>query len=378
MNDRLFEDYLRNRLANHAEPVDSGGWEALSTDLNRRAKRRALYRGFYYGCVAAAAIVWLIIFLMPSDPQPQNISRSLSIAVITPQINTQLHIAEHIQPIRERSRRAPVISTPVAITADTVKTEIETPPPTPTPPDTLIHHTPSNRPLYNIANFDVEPQPVKTRINAAEGWSIALASSSANGVGQTPFIPVVQRQPSSMRDLFFVRSDSEIPTKYVRESSVHFSPPVSLGVHAQKELFPWMSVGIGLNYTLLQTKSSNPYLNGTYIIRQHLHYVGLPASVMFNFVHLNTVRVYASTGSCIEKAISAYYTSSSGKNERVQVSGLQWSVGVSLGVEHALSKRFGLYVEPGAAYYFDNDQPRSIRTVQPLQFKIELGLRTRI
>ena len=99
---------------------------------------------------------------------------------------------------------------------------------------------------------------------------------------------------------------------------------------------------------------------------------------MFSFVHQPNLRVYTSAGGSIEKAISAYYTSSSGKNERVQVSGLQWSVGAGLGMEYSLSKTFGVYVEPGASYYFDCDQPRSIRTVQPLQFTFELGLRARI
>ncbi|MCL1974068.1 MAG: porin family protein [Bacteroidetes bacterium] len=376
MNNHLFEDYLKSRLADQTEPVDFGGWEALSVDLNQRAKRKIRYRRFYYGCAAVAAVVLLIILLFPPVPDPHHVRQPLHIAVVPSQINTHWQRTPPVQLIRERPRKTNVTGTAVAIGIDSVQTEIETP--QTDLPDSLIRQTPSNRPLYNFTDLEAEPQPVKIRMAATEGWSIALASSSANAMGQTPFAAVIQSQPNTLRDMFYVRSDGEVSAKIGKEASVQFSPPISAGVNVQKELFSWMSVGIGLNYTLLQTKSSNPYLSGAYTIRQHLHYVGLPASVLFSFVHQPTLRVYASAGGCVEKAISAYYTSSAGKNERVQVSGLQWSVGAGLGVEYALSKRFGLYVEPGAGYYFDNDQPRSIRTVQPLQFKIELGLRARI
>jgi len=38
----------------------------------------------------------------------------------------------------------------------------------------------------------------------------------------------------------------------------------------------------------------------------------------------------------------------------------------------------GIYIEPTVSHYFDNNQPKSIRTVQPTQFRMELGIRFRI
>jgi len=386
MNNQMFEEYLKAKFADYAEPVDAGGWEALSSDLNRRAKRRTLYRSFYYGIAVAAAVVLLILVITPPDPQQHHIRQPLNIAVVSPQINAPLQSAHHIQPIRQRSHRPSVVVTPVTaqennnIEVEVPKEQIDTiQTVSNNPPETPASQTPSNQSMYHWADVGHESRPLKPkRLNSAEGWSVALVSSSANAAGQSPFTPVVQRQPTSVRDMFFVRSNSEVATKYTAESSVQFSPPVSVGVNFQKDLLPWMSIGLGLNYTLLQSKTSSPYLNRTYIIRQYLHYVGLPASVVFSFVHQPALRVYSSAGGSVEKAVSAYYTSSFGKDERVQVSGLQWSVGAGLGVEYSLSKIFGIYVEPGAAYYFDCDQPRSIRTVQPLQFKVEIGLRARI
>ena len=160
-----------------------------------------------------------------------------------------------------------------------------------------------------------------------------------------------------------------------------FSPPISVGLNFQKELNRWFSLGVGVNYTLLQSKSSYTYFGGPYTNRQSLHYVGLPVSALFTFVQQQRVRAYASVGGMVEKAVTAHsaswskYTRSS---ERSYVQGLQWSVQASLGVEVPLFHLFGLYFEPGIGYFFDNEQPRSIRTVQPAQFKAEFGLRMRI
>ena len=38
----------------------------------------------------------------------------------------------------------------------------------------------------------------------------------------------------------------------------------------------------------------------------------------------------------------------------------------------------GIYIDPSLRYYFDNNQPKSIRTAQPLMFGFEMGLRARL
>ncbi len=46
-----------------------------------------------------------------------------------------------------------------------------------------------------------------------------------------------------------------------------------------------------------------------------------------------------------------------------------------LGAEFQVNRGAGIYFDPSIAYYFDNNQPLSIRSSQPLQFKFELGFR---
>ena len=54
----------------------------------------------------------------------------------------------------------------------------------------------------------------------------------------------------------------------------------------------------------------------------------------------------------------------------------QWSVAAGLGVEFRITPRVGIYMDPNVRYYFDAaQQPRSLRTIQPLRFDMEVGVR---
>jgi len=54
----------------------------------------------------------------------------------------------------------------------------------------------------------------------------------------------------------------------------------------------------------------------------------------------------------------------------------QFSAGLGVGVEFKITPWLGLYLDPSFRYYFRPDlQPRSLRTIQPLRFDLEAGLR---
>ena len=54
------------------------------------------------------------------------------------------------------------------------------------------------------------------------------------------------------------------------------------------------------------------------------------------------------------------------------------SVNLGIGVEFLLGDYLGLYIDPSLRYYFDNGQPKSIRTDQPLMLGFEMGLRVKL
>ena len=55
---------------------------------------------------------------------------------------------------------------------------------------------------------------------------------------------------------------------------------------------------------------------------------------------------------------------------------IQWSCNVGVGVEFRISPHIGIFLDPSFRYYIGTEhQPRSIRTIQPLRFDVETGLR---
>jgi hypothetical protein len=86
---------------------------------------------------------------------------------------------------------------------------------------------------------------------------------------------------------------------------------------------------------------------------------------------------YASAGGAVEKCVAQRYVYASNTLSE-KVAGLQWSARVGLGAEYWVAPRVGLYFDPSLVYFFDNHQPLSIRTQQPLQARFEVGLRFKL
>lgn len=58
-----FSGYMRRRLEGHRLPVDAGCWEEVEARMNRKARSRG---GLWTGGLAAAAVLALVIWLLPS------------------------------------------------------------------------------------------------------------------------------------------------------------------------------------------------------------------------------------------------------------------------------------------------------------------------
>ena len=165
--------------------------------------------------------------------------------------------------------------------------------------------------------------------------------------------------------------------------------PVSAGVGVKIGLSPRWAVGIGANYTMLTRTFYGKYTqvnpDGTIAsstssdIRNTQHYVGIPVNVYYSIISQDRVSLYAYGGGSAEKCISDdYKVLSTAISHREKVNGLQFSANAGIGVEFAIGKNLGVYIDPSLRYYFENGQPKSIRTVQPLMFGFEMGLRVNL
>ncbi|MDE5956032.1 MAG: hypothetical protein K2G80_06005, partial [Bacteroidales bacterium] len=91
---------------------------------------------------------------------------------------------------------------------------------------------------------------------------------------------------------------------------------------------------------------------------------------------------YAYAGGTAEKCISDRYevlnVTGSRLTHREKVKGIQLSANIGIGAEFMTGEHLGIYIDPSLRYYFNNGQPKSIRTAQPLMLGFEMGLRVRL
>ena len=117
---------------------------------------------------------------------------------------------------------------------------------------------------------------------------------------------------------------------------------------------------------------------------QELHYIGIPLQVSYDFLQLKWFSLYVNAGGMIEKCISgkavASYVpegeSAFESREGITARPLQWSLNAAIGAEVHFTPLIGLYVEPGASYFFNDGSGMStIYKERPLNFNFEFGLR---
>ena len=172
-------------------------------------------------------------------------------------------------------------------------------------------------------------------------------------------------------------------TREVSTESSHYLP-VKAGISVSYDFLPRWSVGSGLTYSWLLSKSKTGSESYYLDSRQVLHYLGIPVSIGYRFWDNRWIQAYVCAGGMVEKCVGGsirtdyvYDNDSrdSGK-EKISDKPLYWSVGAAAGLQFNLSESAGIYLEPGVSYHFRNGS--SLETVyseHPLNFSLNLGLR---
>lgn len=167
-------------------------------------------------------------------------------------------------------------------------------------------------------------------------------------------------------------------------STVKNWQPIQIGVSVAYSFTDRLSIESGLTYSCLISDLSSGTPLGNYDIRQTLHYIGLPLALRYDFLKIKGFSLYASAGGQMEKCVAGktrtdYFVDGkkvSSENGRIMVEPLQWSVNAYVGAQYSFNRLVGLYVEPGAAYYFRNGSPvNCIYSERPFNFSLRAGLR---
>lgn len=210
-----------------------------------------------------------------------------------------------------------------------------------------------------------------------DGWSYDLAgpkdpSSDCVPGGPSDF-PVVNPEPVP----------PSLPQDISPEdfADADYLPPLSFGLTVRKRLTSRVGIETGLVYTYLASRFSQagvPRLEA----KQELHYLGIPLNAVVYLYNRSRWDFYFMGGGMVEKGVQSVYSVTGyqsydilTRTERKAVNGLQWSLNVSLGLSYRFYGPWSFYLEPRFSYYFDTNQPASIRTDKPLGFGLGGGIR---
>lgn len=381
------------------EEVPASVWEGVSAGLDKAARGKVValwFRRAGIATVAAAAIAGMLLVL-PEDNGADIVpgaEDSDMIAVVEndpviPADTAETAVPEMIyvakaEPVKfkaEAAEQAVQTETPAAdavIPADTAEE----------PDGTEDYHASGqerksdNTGAETAAEWKDEWVEVEEPVRKKKNASFILSGLTGTNAAQN----------ETVKDIFKRPDPNPGPaTTGVTQTSTNsaYGIPVSFGAGVRIGLSSKWSIGAGVNYSML---SRNFY--GTYTkvgaggiienstssdIRNTQHYIGIPVNAYYDIVDSRNVNFYAYAGGTVEKCISDKYSVlNTSIIHKEKVDGFQWSANVGIGVGFKLSKHLGLYIDPSLRYYFDNGQPHSIRSAQPLMLGFEVGLKVNL
>lgn len=152
--------------------------------------------------------------------------------------------------------------------------------------------------------------------------------------------------------------------------------PVSVGLQVAFGIAPRLSLSTGLVYT--RTSSDfYPYAPGSsYNVHQVLHYVGIPVGLNYEFWQSGGFHAYVMAGAEADYNVKNDTDEEGVKKEDAKRDRVQFSGKASLGAQYDITPKVGLYIEPGAKYYFDNgSHVENTFKDKKLNFNLQFGLR---
>jgi len=162
--------------------------------------------------------------------------------------------------------------------------------------------------------------------------------------------------------------------------------PINGGLSLSIPLTYRVEIQTGIGYTYLSSRTTGLVNTASFELNRSLHYVGVPLKLAFQSYEAGGFHFYGAVGGVVEKGLIgkqfSVVTSQDGQvstwEASQRIEGLQPMLTGLLGISYDMPRQWQFYIEPGALYSFDTDQPVSCRTEDPFCFNICLGLRYRV
>lgn len=219
-----------------------------------------------------------------------------------------------------------------------------------------------------------------TKLSSKKQRKVLLAASLGSGVaGSSATMSARSRAYRSAELINIPTVTTVLAPQDFRQKE--YLPPFSIGLNARFPVFNRLSVESGLVYTYLQTRLSNSTF-GDYRAEMNLHYLGVPLNLVWTLLKERKWEIYVSGGMMLEKGIRSEFKQFQNwdnvliKTEaNKDIDGVQWSLNTSLGVGYLLGRNVSLFFDPKLSYFFESDQPYSIRKEMPLLISLNAGIR---
>ena len=415
---------LKEKMNDYSEPTPANGWDQLEKELNSPKVIPMFPKKRAWAFAAAAAIIAALctigLFYINS-PQVEEL-RQAAVEVIEQNPDALLPIAQLEEPMKiaqaesfsresntnateKSNHRSSQISQTNQSTADVYNQQeveeisankefanelnVATQQEPSTNNDKEVEQNQENQnakrvPLSKPSSKDKLHIPLESSSrNSKSNWSIGAGVSNAgnfannnelNFNGNVSRIDLSNSEDELMvipEDFTVVFSDGipyMLSANEIIEAKHH--QPIAVGLSFRYPLKHGLSIETGINFTLLSssiTKASNPNLS----LSQKLYYLGIPLKINWSFFEKKYVTLYATAGGQIEKSVYGKLG-----NEKINEKPLQFSVMGGVGAQFNITNHFGIYIEPGVAYFFKNNSDiLTIRKDSPFNFNMQAGIR---
>jgi hypothetical protein len=241
-------------------------------------------------------------------------------------------------------------------------------------PDNKTDSKPDDKSVRQNSNMLFPDEKSKTKAKGKGfSFSFALGNSPMTDNGNRVNSDYILANEPAGYDL---SSDQLLPRNAIEQinTEVKYGVPVSVALAVRKKIANRWALESGLVYTLLtSTETGNSIKKNT-----SLHYLGIPLKASFALIESGRFSSYISAGGMGEICVYGKETYDTGiiDLQKLDVSGIQWSVFGGLGLDYKLAGPLHIFAEPGMIYYFnDGNSVKTVRKSVPLNFNLQVGLR---
>ena len=410
MSKETWTDKLRQKMQSHEETPPPGLWDDLSTSLrNSTTKPARIYLFRRWAAAAAVAALFagggLYWWQQQGDTTGQQPARptmtaqsqhaeEVAPAGVKPDtegiLPDETLLAQNAAPQRAKGHRTAGMSAPAPL-GNLTETDIMAPDAAPSTPVAAPQQTEAVV-AAKQAESAVAAKQAEAAVAAKQAESAFAAPSSTldeeqmllaqlsaddeKAVSQATGLQLFASNGFYGSDLFGPASAPHIyrSAPQVRKES-HHEQPLSFGLTFSFPVSSRLSLATGAVYT--RQRSDFTYISKTSQTKekQTLHYVGVPLTVMGSLWGSQRFHTYAQAGAQADFNVSAR-TEVNGVSRSSDKDGVQFSALLGLGAQYDLLPFMGIYVEPSARYYFDNQSDVSTSFKEhPFKFNLQMGLR---